>query len=314
MNVAVSIPAAVDASHELVNAPPLSHETILEFREKGYIKLPKFLTPDCATELKREALKHVVAAAAVDSDYGKTFKRLTYDLGQTDIVLRIVTANAYRRTVVDLIGNPMIVTEAQAFELGRQREGFTWHYDSLSFRYIRPQDPGYSMWIPLDPVRAAAEGGGMAYVPESIFSARTNFQLANLLSRKIVDGESLGDTPESLLKIYGKPGLLWDLFEQYKEEDDFEPGDAFLFRKSVWHRSSPFKEGGPESRLAVTIRHLDWRARLDPIMFQGETQTGGGVGMGTDWGTPKQTNYGAQFTDIQAGEEIRASRFCGKII
>ena len=229
-------------------------------------------------------------------------------------MLRIVTSNACRRTVVDLTGSPMIVTEAQAFELGRQREGFTWHYDSLSFRYIRAQEPGYSMWIPLDPVRAAAQGGGMAYVPENIFSARVNFQLASLLSRKLVNGESLGEVSESLFELYGKPGLLWDLFEEYKEEEDFEPGDAFLFRKSVWHRSSPLREGAPDSRLAVTIRLLDWRARLDPIMFEGETETGGGVGMGTDWGTPKQTTYGAQFTDIKAGEEIRASRFCGTII
>lgn len=36
--------------------------------------------------------------------------------------------------------------------------------------------------------------------------------------------------------------------------------------------------------------------------------------MGADWGKPKQTTYGAQFTDIEHGEEIRNSQFCGAII
>lgn len=49
-------------------------------------------------------------------------------------------------------------------------------------------------------------------------------------------------------------------------------------------------------------------------MFEGETESGGGVGMGADWGKPKQTTYGAQFTDIEHGEEIRNSQFCGAII
>jgi len=213
-----------------------------------------------------------------------------------------------------MIGNPLIMTDAQAFELKKEKAGFAWHYDSLSFRYIRPSDPGYSLWIPLDRIRPQEHGGGMAYVPENIFSARMNFQLASLLSGKMMRREPIDEISAPLSRIFETPSTLTSLLEEQKQEDAFELGDALLFRKSVWHRSTPLTPAAPESRLAIVIRFLDWRARLDQVMFEGETETGGGVGMGADWGRPTQTTYGGQFTDIGHGDEIRASKFCGAII
>jgi len=127
-------------------------------------------------------------------------------------------------------------------------------------------------------------------------------------------GESLDEMAAPLGQIFSTPSLLTGLMEEHQEEDDFEPGDAFFFTKSAWHRSGPLKTEGPDFKLAVTIRFLDWRSRLDRIMFDGESESGGGVGMGTDWGRPEQTTYGAQFTDIANGEEISNSRHCGVII
>jgi len=157
-------------------------------------------------------------------------------------------------------------------------------------------------------------GGGMAYVPENILSAKANFQISSMLSSKMARGESLDEIAAPLGQIFSTPSLLTGLMEEHQEEDDFEPGDAFFFTKSAWHRSGPLKTEGPDFRLAVTIRFLDWRSRLDRIMFDGESESGGGVGMGTDWGRPEQTTYGAQFTDIANGEEISNSRHCGVII
>ncbi|ABM57693.1 phytanoyl-CoA dioxygenase family protein [Verminephrobacter eiseniae] len=207
-----------------------------------------------------------------------------------------------------------LMTEAQGFEWSKSRTGFPWHHDSLSFRYIRPQDSAYSIWIPLDKADVERGGGGMAYVPENILSAKANFQISSMLSSKMARGESLDEIAAPLGQIFSTPSLLTGLMEEHQEEDDFEPGDAFFFTKSAWHRSGPLKTEGPDFRLAVTIRFLDWRSRLDRIMFDGESESGGGVGMGTDWGRPEQTTYGAQFTDIANGEEIRNSRHCGVII
>jgi hypothetical protein len=284
------------------------------FREKGFIKLRSLFTQDCIFSLKRTALQRVISASDINTNYGNTFRRLSHDLGETEIVRKIYSSLPFRKAIGSLTETRLIVTEAQSFELSKKKTGFPWHYDSVSFRYIRPQDPGYSVWIPLDTVDAKRRGGGMAYVPENIFSGKSNIHLSSLLSRKLVKGESISEIADPLQKIFSTPSLLTEMLEEHKEEDDFLLGDAFVFTRSVWHRSSPLLENGADSRLAVTIRLLDWRSRLDRMMFEGETESGGGVGMGMDWGKPKQTSYGSQFTDIAHGDEIRESRFCGPII
>jgi hypothetical protein len=48
-------------------------------------------------------------------------------------------------------------------------------------------------------------------------------------------------------------------------------------------------------------------------MFEGESETGGGVGMYVNWGKPTQTAYGYQFFDVDYSEEIRGSKHCGPL-
>ena len=57
-----------------------------------------------------------------------------------------------------------------------------------------------------------------------------------------------------------------------------------------------------------------WRSKLDTERYHGEAETGGGLGLGVDFGSQKQTFYGSQFTDIENGVELRDSRHCGEII
>ncbi|MEN2976849.1 hypothetical protein P7L78_03300 (plasmid) [Tistrella bauzanensis] len=313
---AADIPPADQAPDRvLVNPIPLTADDIAGFRDKGYIRLRGLLTPDCTEALRAQALETVVAARDIGATYGDTFRRLTYALGETAIFKAVYTARAFRKTLGTLTGTRLIMTEAQGFELNSERNGFPWHYGSLSFRFIRPQDMGYSIWIPLDPIDPAGQGGGMAYIPETLFSARGNFQMSSLLSARLIAGEPIEDISAALFKVYDENSILMtELFEAHKDEDAFDVGDAFLFNKNVWHRSSPLKPGPMASRLAVNMRFIDWRARLDKVMFEGEAATGGGVGMGANWGVQKQTTYGAQFVDIDHGDEIRDSRYCGMII
>lgn len=300
---------------DLVNPIPLTADDIAGFREKGYIALRGLLTPDCTDALRAEALKSVVAARDIGATYGDTFRRLTYALGETDTFKAVYTARAFRKVLGTLTGTRLIMTEAQGFELNSERNGFPWHYGSLSFRFIRPQDMGYSIWIPLDPIDPTGQGGGMAYIPETLFSARGNFQMSSLLSVRLIAGEPIADISAGLAQVYNENSILMTgLFEQHREEDHFAVGDAFVFNKYVWHRSSPLRPGPMATRLAVNMRFIDWRARLDRVMFEGEAATGGGVGMGADWGVQKQTTYGSQFVDIDHGDEIRDSRHCGMII
>ena len=298
----------------LVNNLSFSRDEIEAFRRQGFIKLKGFLSEHAIQSLKQAARSKVISARESKSAYGDSFSRLTYDLGTTDAVKNIYSSIAFRTALVTLIGHPLIMTESQSFELTPHKEGFAWHYDSLSFRYIRPQDAAFSVWIPLDPIDNSGQGGGMAYLAEDIYSAKANFQMASLLSRKMVAGVSVEDFSAHLRAVFQTPSLLTDLFEAYKTQDDFEVGDVLLFTKSMWHRSEPLLPGPLATRLAVTMRFLDWRSRLDKTMFEGESESGGGVGMGVNWGRPTQTAYGSQFIDINDGEEIRTSTYCGPVI
>ncbi|MBB1613078.1 hypothetical protein A9978_11520 [Pseudomonas sp. UMC65] len=303
-----------ETDHCLVKAVPFSADEIAAFRSHGFIKIKGFLTAHAIEALKHEAGARVISARDAKSAYGDSFNRLTYDLGRTEVLKRIYSSTAFRTALVTLTGHPLIMTESQSFELTAHQQGFAWHYDSLSFRYIRPQDAAFSVWIPLDPIHNAGQRGGMAYVPESLYSAKANFQLASLLSRKMAAGLSVADFSAHLRGIFNTPSLLTEIFEEHKSQDDFALGDVLFFSKSLWHRSEPLLPGPLQARLAVTIRFLDWRSRLDRTLFEGESESGGGVGMGVNWGKPTQTAYGSQFTDIDDGEEIRTSRHCGPII
>ena len=311
-----TMPSELDSPYRpFVNAVPLSLDDIAGFRDKGYIKLSNLLTEDCTAALRAQALRQVGAAKDIGDTYGETFKRLTYGLGETEVFKSVYTSREFRKTLGSLTGTRLIVTEAQGFELSSDLEGFAWHYGSISFRFIRPQDMGYSIWVPLDPIDPNKQGGGLAYVSQNLLSAQSNFQISSLLSSKLVAGEPIDEISKGLFKVYEKSSVLMnDIFEKEKEEDSFGVGDAFLFNKNVWHRSSPLRKGPMKTRLAVNIRFIDWRSRLDTVMYHGESETGGGVGMGVNWGRQTQTTYGSQFTDIGHGDEIRDSRYCGPII
>ncbi|CDX37985.1 conserved hypothetical protein [Mesorhizobium plurifarium] len=297
----------------LVNPIDISSEQSESFKSNGFLKIHGLFSRECILALREAALLNVRSAKELNTNYGAAFNRLTYGLGEAAVLRRIYTANSFRKAVISLVGTPLIVSEGLAFELTKGETGFTWHYDSLSFRFIRPVDPGYSIWVPLDKVDPDI-GGGLAYVPERILSGSFNFQLSSLLSREMSDGKDISVISSSLRQIFSKSGCLEAIFEKSKFEDGFDLGDALLFTKSVWHRTSPLKEHGPNSRLAIAIRLLDWRSRLDRGLFEGETESGGGVGMGVNWGKPKQTSYGSQFVDIADGDELRTSRLCGPII
>lgn len=132
-----------------------------------------------------------------------------------------------------------------------------------------------------------------------------------MLAKEVAAGKSVEHISDKLREVYKTPGFLTDVFEEYKQQDDFEPGDALLFRKTTWHRSDALLPGELKTRAAITIRLLDSEARLDKNMFYGETESGGGLGLGANWGRANQATYADRFTDIGDGDLIRSSEFSG---
>lgn len=295
----------------LVNHLPLGPLQRRALQEQGYLKLPGLLTATAIASLRQLVDQQLRPAQATT---GEGFSRLTHRLDQDGILRQLQGQPALAQMLTYLTDSRLILCEAQGFELGVGRSGFAWHYDSLNFRYIRPQDPAFSLWLPLQPVRPEAQGGGMAWVPLSLFSAQGNFQFSRLLAQKLAEGEPVAELCALLRQTYATPGALTDCFEQQRIEAAFEPGDALLFSKYLWHRSSPLLAGEVQRRQAVTLRLVDAQARLDPLLQDGETRTTGGLGMGQDRGALKPLSYGSRFIDIQAGDLLTRSAHCGPLL
>lgn len=307
-------PLLPDTAPALVNPLRLDQDDLRHFKERGFIKLRSLLTPAAILQLRELANSQLRPAPSGTSAHGDGFSRLTHRVTQVGILERLYQQPAFAQVLTRLTGCRLIMSEAQSFELGVGRSGFAWHYDSLNFRYIRPQDPAFSLWMPLQPIRPQLQGGGMAWVPLSLFSAQENFQFSRLLAGKLARGESVAEFSAHLRQTYCTPGVLTDAFEEQRIEEAFDPGDALLFSKYLWHRSSPLLAGDLERRQAVTLRLLDWRACLDPLMQEGETRSAGGLGMGLDGGPLNPVSYGSRFVDIKPGAPIRSSAHCGPIL
>lgn len=302
-------------TNNLVNSIAFSEVEKTSFRTHGYLKIKDFLKPLAVDALREVAIERVSSSASIGATYGETFSRLSYGLGSSEVFKAIYSSRQFKRTVGELLGTRIIATESNGFELLPGRTGFPWHYGSLSFRFIRPKDDAWSVWLPLDKIDPQKQGGGMAYVSEEIISCAGNYQLSSILSHLKAKDEDFSDLTEGLNKVFGFKGRLpTDIFERHAVEDTFEVGDAFIFHKNVWHRSSPLREGPLKSRLAVNMRFVDWRSCLDLVRYHGEADTGGGLGIGDSFGSQKQTSYGSQFIDIEDGQPLRESQYCGDII
>lgn len=137
---------------DLVSGASITDSDINQFQECGFVKLKSLLTQGGVRKIREEARRLSATAQESDTEYGSTFNRLAYGLGDTDLFQSLYRSINFRNAVLPIIGSPLIVTESQCFELAPEKQGFEWHYNSISFRYIRQQDPGYSLWIALDPV------------------------------------------------------------------------------------------------------------------------------------------------------------------
>ncbi|MEQ8964571.1 MAG: phytanoyl-CoA dioxygenase family protein [Azospirillaceae bacterium] len=308
-------PASEDAEVDLVNPVDVTDDQIRHYDRHGFLKIEGLLTDPAIAALREAAENKVSTAETSGGSYGDTFARLTYGLGSVDTFKAIYTHPLFKKLVGELLRTRLIATECNGFELTPGRIGFPWHYGSISFKFIRPEDMGWSLWFPLDDVDPEGQGGGMAYVSQEIASCDYHYRMSSLLARMREEGVDHSEVSAALDKIYGFQGHFIDsVFEKYAVQDSFRAGDCLIFNKNIWHRSSPLREGPLKSRLAVNMRFIDWRSRLDMSRDKAEDETGGGLGQGADYGLQKQTTYASRFVDIADGDEIRESRYCGEIV
>lgn len=260
--------------NSLVNLITFSQEEIRSFSESGGIKLNKFLTTEATEQLRKltsnspptkEFTQHSTDCQKLAYD---DFQKLVYDIEQ-DITFKIYSSPNFKDTFRQLIAQGLTFTQSVGFELAPNKKGSAWHLDNVSFSYIMPEDLGYTLWIPLDPIKTHEQHGGLAYVPRTAYSGNSYFSLLYQLVKngKIDEVCQLEDFKRFNFQYASRMEEL--VLESCKVEHDFEVGDALLLDKYVWHKSCPLKEGVLPSRRAYVMRFIGAHSHYSKIFLDG---------------------------------------------
>lgn len=244
----------------------LDDAVVEQFRRKGFVKIKQLFSVDFLADLKKKI--HGELEDAIDL-YATEFTGLKFDICE-DEVLELISERQFRDVMSTLASRKLFFTQGIGFFMKKVKDaGLPWHIGIQSFGFQRAEDFGCSLWIPLDPIDAANQAGGMAYVPreklngmfmyDSVDPAMTLClrEMANAgVELQMNDFLDLRDGP------LNNPQMQRFL-EFYKESEDYEVGDAMLFDKYVIHRSEPLQEGPLDSRTAFVIRLIDSETRYD---------------------------------------------------
>ena len=144
------------------------------FRRDGFVKLDGFFNDEVvATLLDRVDAEMGRGGTASDAFRAfRMFNRSVYGFEKDKtLVFELMERPYFRRALTELAGQDMFLADENCYELEKNvSQGFPWHIDIQSFGYQLLQDIGVSIWTPLHPIDATGQRGGMAYVPEHIFS------------------------------------------------------------------------------------------------------------------------------------------------
>jgi len=203
--------------------------------------------------------------------YQTGFNRVRYDIFDKDSnIYEVLADSTFKKVLSALCERDMIFTQALAFELKKSSSsGFPWHIGTQSFGFQRAEDFGCTIWIPLVPIDAKGQRGGMAYVPTNKVSGDFMYKCVdpstfNLIQEKIDRNEDL--YIEEFMQLRDGPlndPAMKKMLDYYTVEDSFELGDALIFDKNVIHRSVKLSDGKLDSRPALAIRFTDAEARYD---------------------------------------------------
>jgi hypothetical protein len=185
-------------------------------------------------------------------------------------------------------------SDGVVFETDPKLSGFDWHLDITSFKYIFPEDRGFSIWIPLDPIDQEDQDGGMTMLSTNSFSGCEFFKLQSRVTRALAEG--CYDIPNIYKTLLGPkyrnarqkrfkkifrfirylfPHLFSDslyisgfsryLFDCEGVSYSLAPGDAIIFDKTVFHRSNPLRSGSLKTRRAFVMRLVEAKSRYNAV-------------------------------------------------
>lgn len=250
------------------NSIEITQQDVDSFRTLGFVKLPQLFTDDACAYMRTRIETELDNAP---KNFQKEFKGLKYDFESSrDELYELMGGASFRDTLSSFAGRSLFLTFEMCFQLERNvSKGFPWHVGVQSFGYQRAQDFACTMWVPLDPIDASGQRGGMQYVPRTAVSAEFMYEyvepaLADSLRTRAKRGETITLDDYFALRegVLNSPAML-DILGPLAVEDSFQPGDAFLFDKYVIHRSVKLGDGPLGKRDAFVMRFVDTQSRYD---------------------------------------------------
>ncbi|NEO75112.1 hypothetical protein [Moorena sp. SIO4G3] len=251
----------------LVNKITLSQEDKQSFSENGFIKLKQLFTSE-ATDKLRKLTSNSHQMKNPPRVYSGEFSKIGYDVEET-VTHDIYSSTNFQYVMRQLAHNELTFMQGIAFEIKANQKGFPWHHDIYSFCYIRPEDLGYTLWIPLDPINTKEQHGGLAYVSCQVYSAREYFNFIYKLVQQDKFKELLKTEDLKNYDFQFADQMETFLLDNNKLEEDFEVGDALLLDKCIWHKSYPLKAGPLPSRMAYVMRFVDSQSRHSKVFLEG---------------------------------------------
>ena len=248
----------------------VSLEAKEKFERDGFIKLKNFLNPNVVRMLLGRVDLELQRGTASTFRVDSRFNRAKYDF-YTDKaeIFELLQRPYFRDALTGLTGHDLFLTFELSFEIEKNvNKGLPWHVGVQSFGYQYAEDFGCTLWIPLHPIDTKGQRGGMAYVPEHVISGSFVYAADLAVVEALRARERRGETTTvrdyfgMRTDILNSP-VMDELLEAHHIEDDFEPGDAFLFTKTVIHRSVILEEGKLPRRAAYVLRFVDADSRYD---------------------------------------------------
>ncbi|MXY24974.1 MAG: hypothetical protein F4Y45_10690 [Acidobacteria bacterium] len=256
----------------------VTREQIERFSRDGFVKLNGFLNASVVRMLLNRVDTELARGMAVDLNRGKSdrarsdsvFNRVQYDFESDKTHIFELLERAYfRQALTDLTGCELFLAFEMSFEIEKNvNKGLPWHVGVQSFGYQFAEDFGCTLWAPLHPVDTTGQRGGMAYVPEHVLSGEFVYS-ADLAVVEALKARERAGKKTNVEDYFGlRMGILNspvmdELLEAHQVEDDFEPGDVFLFNKNVIHRSVMLDDGALSRRAAYVLRFVDATSRYD---------------------------------------------------
>lgn len=251
-----------------VSDPHFSTEDSELYFRTGSILARKLIDPE-GIDLLQQANNEDFRPADHSQKFAPEFDRYSNQfLSRTDRLKRLV--EDLHAPLSELVQRDVVFTQGIIFSLNPGTRGYRWHFDNLSFCFIRPEDLAFTLWIPLTPIRVNEQNGGMLLVDRSEFCGRVRMLQWAYYERR--GGDSNPQLAAARHSQYGKARWYGDfdleMLDDLGHERDMDVGDALIFDRYTWHRSQELKPGPIEARTAVALRVVDADARFDKPFFE----------------------------------------------